>query len=395
MRTETKRVATEHHHGSHRHLADILEMGHSSGALGMVDAIVVPTIRHPRWLRHATRLAVALDCPLVSLHSRRWSSARHAVAAMPINVEFLAIDVDDVDRLNLPDLMTTALLRGTLFDRPTDLSAKRNAGLLLARLMGWERIVFLDDDIEVGGHEEVARAAALLDTYDVVGMHIGGYPDNSVACHAYRETEGRQDSFVGGGALAVETTRLPSFFPNIYNEDWFYLLGETSLRRLAVTGTVKQRPYDPFDRPARARDQELGDVLAEGIYWLLDERTGTGWRGATDVRHWSRFLLARKEFLEHVLRRVRCLPAGSKPDRRAMEASLLAALGRLSRIEAGFCVAYVKAWAEDRRRWADHLHRFPVLGSDVAGAMKWLVKDGRNPLFWKCRMEMALDLPDV
>ncbi|MEU8384877.1 hypothetical protein [Streptosporangium sp. NPDC048865] len=395
MGTETERVTTEHHHGSHRHLVDTPEAAPPGGTPGRVDAIVVPTIRHPRWLRHAIRLAVALRCPLVSLHSRRWSSARLAATLMPINVEFLAIDVDDADRLNLPDLTTTALLRGTLFERSTDLSAKRNAGLVLARLMGWERIVFLDDDIEVGGHEEVARAAALLDTYDVVGMHIGGYHDNSVVCHAHRETRGRQDSFVGGGALAVETTRFPSFFPNIYNEDWFYLLGDTSLRRLAVTGMVMQRPYDPFDRPARARDQELGDVLAEGIYWLLDEQTGTGWRGATDVRHWRHFLLARREFLENVLRRVRRLPEGSKPDRGAMEASLLAALGRLSRIEAGFCVAYVKAWAEDRRRWADHLHRFPVLGPDAAGAMKWLVKDGQNPLRWICRMEMVLDLPEV
>lgn len=384
METETKRVATEHHHGSHRHLVDIPEsmpgMTYPPGTLATVDAIVVPTIRHPRWLEHATRLAVALRCPLVSLHSRRWSSAERAATIMPAGVEFVAIDIDDVDRLNLPDLKTTALLRGTLFERPTDLAPKRNAGLLLARLMGWKRVVFLDDDIEVGGHGEVARAAALLDTYDVVGMHIGGYPDNSVVCHANRETEGHQESFVGGGALAVETTRFPSFFPNIYNEDWFYLLGDTSLRRLALTGMVRQRPYDPFDRPARARDQELGDVLAEGIYWLLDEQTGTGWRGATDVRHWSRFLLARKEFVENVLERVRRLPPGSRPDRKAMESSLLAALGRLRRIEARFCVAYVRAWTEDRHRWAEHLHRLPVLETDAVTAMKWLVKNGEKPL---------------
>jgi hypothetical protein len=155
METETKRVATEHHHGSHRHLVDMPETPLSPGALATVDAIVVPTIRHPRWLEHAIRLAGTLRCPLVSMHSRRWSSARLAATIMPVNVEFVAIDIDDAERLNLPDFMTTALLRGTLFERPTDLSAKRNAGLLLARLMGWKRVVFLDDDIEVGGHEEV------------------------------------------------------------------------------------------------------------------------------------------------------------------------------------------------------------------------------------------------
>jgi hypothetical protein len=248
--------------------------------------------------------------------------------------------------------------------------------------MGWQRVVFLDDDIEVGGHEEVARAAALLDSYDVVGMNIGGYPDNSVVCHAHRLTGGQQDSFVGGGALAVETTRSPSFFPNIYNEDWFYLLGETSLRRLAVTGKVKQRPYDPFDRPVRARDQELGDVLAEGVYWLLDGEERRGWQAATDPAHWRGFLARRRTFIDDVLGRVRRLPPDSGPNRQAVESSLLAALGRLSRVDPEFCVSYLKAWMEDRHQWADHLTRIPQLDSSTADAMKWLVKDGAKQLRW-------------
>ncbi|GII30466.1 hypothetical protein Pmi06nite_39080 [Planotetraspora mira] len=381
---EIDEVVSENHHGDHRHLADEVS---GSAATGTVDAIVVPTIRHPVWLRHAARLAVELDCPLVSLHSRSRSSARLAASCLPADVKLIAVDIDDVDRLNLPDLATTALLRGIRFDRRTDLSAKRNVGLLLARLMGWQRIVFLDDDIEVGGHEEVARAAGLLSDYDAVGMRIGGYPDNSVVCHAHRLTRGPQGSFVGGGALAVQATSNPSFFPNVYNEDWFYLLDDKALRPLAVTGMVKQRPYDPFDRPGRARDQEFGDVLAEGIYWLLDGQTDTSWQEAADLLHWKHFLVNRERFIEDVLRRVRSLPAGSDPNPRAMEASLLAALGRLRIIKAEFCVAYIKAWAEDRDRWTDHLNRVPVPPADVEGALKWLVKGGESPLnVVRCRM---------
>jgi hypothetical protein len=323
-------VGSEHHHGSHR---DLIEVYPRVAKSGRVDAIVVPTIRHPVWLSHAIRLAIALDCPLVTLHSK-WS--KPDLLLMPAGLQFISVDIDNVARLNLPDFATTALLKGTPFARATDLSAKRNTGLLLARLMGWRRIVFLDDDIEVGGHEELAHAAALLDSYDAVGMHIGGYPDNSVVCHAHRLTGGHQESFVGGGALAVETTRGPSFFPNIYNEDWFYLLGEKSVRPLAVTGMVKQRPYDPFDRPMRARDQELGDVLAEGVYWLLDGGEGTGWQAAADPAYWVGALARRGDFVKDVLRRVRELPPGAATSRRAMEESLLAALGRLNRITPQF-----------------------------------------------------------
>ncbi|MEV0379027.1 hypothetical protein [Nonomuraea sp. NPDC050643] len=385
METEIANVTVEHHHGSHRHLVDTFADAYPFPASGRVDAIVVPTIRHPTWLKYAIRLASELGCRLVSLHSGKYSAADDAGDRMPDDVDFLAVDLDQGRPLNLPDFHTTALVRGTPFARATDLSAKRNLGLILARLMGWERVIFLDDDIEVGGHADVARAAALLDAYDAVGMHIGGYPDNSVVCHAHRFAGGKQDSFVGGGALAVETTRRHSFFPNIYNEDWFYLLSETSLSRLAVTGKVKQRPYDPFDRPARARDQELGDVLAEGVYWLLDGEEGTGWKAATDPAYWTGFLTKRKAFVGDVLSRVRRLPPASRPNPQAMTESLVAARGRLDRITPDFCVAYLEALLKDRHLWADHLKTIPKLGSATGDAMKWLTKDGVRPLRYRTR----------
>ncbi|GAA0989005.1 hypothetical protein GCM10009555_071990 [Acrocarpospora macrocephala] len=377
--------AAPDHHGSHRHLISEYD-DLPDDAPRPVHAIVVPTIRHPRWLRHAARLAQHLSCPLVSLHSRNWSNAELADAVVPSAVHLIAIDIDDVGALNLPDFATDALLRNTPFVRFTDLSAKRNLGLALARMMDWQRIVFLDDDIEVGAPHEVSRAASLLDIYDVVGMRIGGYPDNSVVCHAYRETGGSQDSFVGGGALAVETTRNFSFFPNVYNEDWFYLLGDKTVRPLAVTGMVRQRPYDPFDRPIRARDQEFGDVLAEGVYWLLDERPEHGWSVAADRGHWERFLARRRDFVEGVLRRVRESPETVPFDRKAAEASLQAALGRLSRIEPEFCVAYLEAWLEDRVRWEKHLSGLPKHLPSFADAVEYLVGEGKPGLRWKHRV---------
>ncbi|GAA1016845.1 hypothetical protein Aple_042720 [Acrocarpospora pleiomorpha] len=376
--------ATPHHHDSHRHLID--EYGDlPDNAPGPVHAIVVPTIRHPRCLRHAARLAQHLGCPLVSLHSRNWSNAGLAAAIVPSAVDLIAIDIGDVGALNLPDFETDALLRNTPFVRFTDLSAKRNLGLALARMMGWQRIVFLDDDIEVGAPDEMSRAASLLDIYEVVGMRIGGYPDNSVVCHAHRETGGCQDSFVGGGALAVETTRNFSFFPNVYNEDWFYLLGEKTLRPLAVTGMVRQRLFDPFDRPVRARDQEFGDVLAEGIFWLLDEPSRRGWSEGADQQHWARFLSRRRMFIDDVLHRVRASPIFPSFHRKAAEDCLLAALGRLSLIKPEFCVAYLDAWREDRIRWERHLSGLPNYSSSLADAVGLLVKEGKPELRWRHR----------
>jgi len=130
--------------------------------------------------------------------------------------------VPEPARLRLPCWETSRLLAGTVFARRTDLSVKRNLALMLNHMLGWSRILFLDDDITELNADDVRTASGLLDTHNAVGLQIGGFPDHSVVCHAYWQAGGKQQSFVGGGALAVEVKRSNSFFPDIYNDDWFF-----------------------------------------------------------------------------------------------------------------------------------------------------------------------------
>ena len=101
----------------------------------------------------------------------------------------------------MPDWQTSRLLAGTLFARKSDLSLKRNLALMLSHLLGWSRIVFLDDDIIEINAQDVAKAGGLLDTYNAVGLHVGGFPDNSVGCHAFRQAGGPTMLFGGGGGV--------------------------------------------------------------------------------------------------------------------------------------------------------------------------------------------------
>lgn len=364
---------TPDHHGSHRHLL----WKHDSPSPGIVNAIIVPTVRHPRHLKTAKRLAAELSCTLVTLHSGKWTSASVAsgqdeVSSAPLHI---AIDVPELTRLRLPDFETTRLTAGTIFERRKDTSAKRNLALMLAYMLDWQRIAFLDDDIEVPDSGDLKNAAGLLDTYNAVGLSIGGYPDNSAVCHAYRLIGGKQDSFIGGGALTVETTRNRAFFPDIYNEDWFYLLDpEKGLQPLAVTGTVVQSPYEPF-REDRARMEELGDVLAEGIFWLLDqERT----LADADSKHWRSYIDRRRRFIEYILRNIDKAQVGPA-ERARMVATLRAALGRLARIEPEWCEQYLKSWMADRNAWERHIRSLPSNRS-VEAALRFLSKRGRRPL---------------
>jgi hypothetical protein len=368
---------TSYHHGSHQDL--LWSAADSAPALRGIDAIIVPTARRPAYLTEAADLATALDCTLVTLHSGKWTAAAKAALRLPVGLDLIAIDVPGPERLRLPDWETSRLLAGTVFARRTDLSMKRNLALMLSRMLGWSRILFLDDDITMLNPDDVRKASGLLDIHNAVGLRIGGFPDHSVVCHAYRQAGGNQQSFIGGGALAVALERSKSFFPDIYNDDWFFLLdGDKRLQPTAMTGQVDQYPYDPFRTPERARAEELGDVLAEGIYWLLDQD-----RSVTDADqdHWARFLIKRAQFIQSVLAMVRedSLPADEKARRIA---ALKGSLGRLALITPVLCESYLRAWAADRQQWQRHLDRLPTR-QQRRYALAALSRRGCTPLTWR------------
>ena len=349
LSTSTGVEPSAHHHGSHRQL--LTGAGTVEVKPGQVDAIIVPTARPVAYLRQAIALADQLGCTLLVLCSKLAKAPDAAKAGKESRVSIVAIDTDGLPSGLVPNFKTRAVLRGNRFNRRTDTSIKRNLGLLLAEVAGWERIVFLDDDITVPRPDDLLDAAGLLASHAAVGLSNGGYPDNSVVCHAYREAGGPQDTFIGGGALAVGAASFTSFFPNIYNEDWFFLLDDDRLRPSTVTGLAVQSPYDPFSDVRRARSEELGDCLAEGVFSLLD--TGGRVQDA-DARYWRGFLDKRRRFIDDVLCRVQSAD-NDLAEKARMIAALKAARGRNQFIEPELCVDYLRVWRTDRDLWRRHL----------------------------------------
>ena len=71
----------------------------------------------------------------------------------------IAVQVDE--RYMLPDLTfetSDGSFAAASGGRSSDLSVKRNIGLLLARLHGWRKIAFVDDDITVS-KQDISRLA--------------------------------------------------------------------------------------------------------------------------------------------------------------------------------------------------------------------------------------------
>ncbi|HEX4222057.1 MAG TPA: hypothetical protein VHZ97_06835 [Pseudonocardiaceae bacterium] len=315
----------------------------------MIDAIIVPTARSARHLGAAIGYAKELDCTLLVLCSQDTSITDVEWLAKVAGIELVAIDTSQLPSGLLPAFETTEF---GLVD-PRDTATKRNVALLFAQLAGWQRIVFLDDDISVEDPQLLSRAAAALDSHEAIGLQVVDFPDNSVVCHAGRRLGWPQQTFIGAGALAVHVpSSTRSFFPQVYNEDWFFLLGDNGLRRAAILGEAKQTKYDPFADPRRAGFEEFGDALAEGIFWALDNG---GDIADASVEHWRMFLASRREFIDGLLARLEEV-ALDEPQRGQIRAALRAALERNATIDPQFCVDYVKAWRNDRDQWYSHVN---------------------------------------
>jgi hypothetical protein len=82
----------------------------------------------------------------------------------------------------------------------------------------------------------------------------------------------RAGHFVTGGALGVRCTDRFEFFPDIYNEDWFFLVPHATVGGVALIGEARQRAFDPFADPHRATFEEFGDLPAEGLFAAFSDQ---------------------------------------------------------------------------------------------------------------------------
>jgi glycosyltransferase involved in cell wall biosynthesis len=319
-----------------------------------LDAIIVPTAWPVDALRHVMSVGTAIGVPVVALCSKASTAEQAKKLADDVGASVWAVDVDDAVGKALPAFSTDRLLHDNNFAGTSDLSLKRNLGLILARGSGWGRVLFLDDDIVIDRPAELPKVAALLDDYRAVGLFNTGYQDNSVVCHGFRAVGGTQDTFIGGGAMMINTADTSSFFPNIYNEDWFFLMGDGVPFRAGRAGTMRQRPYRPFANPNRAAAEELGDTLAEGLFWLLDggqnlDVAGTGF--------WGDFLYRRRLFIDYILTR-----SGDSQEHERLRRSLEAARGRSADIKHWLCTDFVELWKRDLVKWQQFLKWVPMSG---------------------------------
>jgi hypothetical protein len=209
----------------------LLDFPHLSSGHARFDAILVPTNRPIKMLRDCISLACETAIPLIVICSKRVDKGQVVKAAKLANVAAYAVDLP-LDHTKLLDGMSFATSREENLLAATsgltrDLSMKRNLGLVIARMLGWQRLMFLNDDIYDVSRAGVDALTAGLDDHNVSVLIPEDFPDNSVVCHAHRLGGGPQGTFAGAGVMGVRCDREDlGFFPNIYNDDWFFFSEE-------------------------------------------------------------------------------------------------------------------------------------------------------------------------
>ncbi len=239
-----------------------------------LDAIIVPASRPASFVSGLIDLSVHLGALLVVLGSKQTRVGQIAarVADTPGARALLVEVLPGFEIPGMPSRTSSHAFTQASGGRTSDLSTKRNLGLLLARLNGWTKIAFVDDDITLTFPRAYERLARQLETSQIAGMVCREFPDNSVVCHARRLANLPQDNFVSGSVLGVHCGDLPlPFFPDVYNEDWFFFSKAVARHDLFSVGVTTQARYEPFADPRRASHEEFGDLLAEGLYALIGD----------------------------------------------------------------------------------------------------------------------------
>jgi hypothetical protein len=316
------------------------------------------------------QLAAHAGCHLIAVYTDRPRAGLSAVLAglRPGQVTLLTVRSGVRDRLL--DL-GASLPQNRVSPAALDISRKRNLGLLIGRVSGWTRMLFLDDDIRRLNVAKLCSAAALLDDYPVVGLQVRKFPDASVVGHARRLAGRRQEPFVSGGSLLVNPQLLNGYFAPVYHEDWLCVINHLRKSEIAVGGSVGQLPYRPFTTPERAKLEEFGDILLSGLLWLVHARVSEGvadkaqlvtdsdyWREATNLRFWKQILEERAALLADLTPRL----TGETFDGPSPLPSLAAAEQRLRELNPVDFVSFTEDWLTSLGEWRNRLSGLARVG---------------------------------
>ncbi len=155
-----------------------------------------------------------------------------------------------------------------LGDVTWNLGIARNFALDHSFSLGYEKVLFIDDDISDIDDRKIEHGFGVLNKDSFVSCILNGVEDNSIIGHIAKHVgiidDG--DKMLSGGFLFFSPTSMSKRFYNIYNEDWIIQLLENQKEQIILPYTVRHNVDQDVNWTLdQAIFQELGELIVEGL----------------------------------------------------------------------------------------------------------------------------------
>lgn len=182
-----------------------------------------------------------------------------------------------------------------LGNREWNLGFARNFALLKAKSLKFNRVLFMDDDINIPSIDLINDLLNLTEEYSFTGAHILGLVDDSILGHIATDLKVFNERMLSGGFMAFNPNTIDHYFMNIYNEDWIWLFLQLKDKRFLQTGEVFQTLTNPMENyKDKIMFQEYGEIALDGILNLYPDKD---YQNLLSGSFWEKMFTERNEYL--------------------------------------------------------------------------------------------------
>ncbi|RYE56063.1 MAG: hypothetical protein EOP48_08820, partial [Sphingobacteriales bacterium] len=175
-----------------------------------------------------------------------------------------------------------------------NLGYARNFALLYSKSIHSDKVLFMDDDIQVLDLKVIEDLLHRINQFQFVGANITGLVDDSILGHIATDLGIFNETMLSGGFMIFDPRTIDQYFLNNYNEDWIWLFLQLRGREYLHIGEVFQELSNQHDSEEKILFQEYGEIALDGILDLFKEKS---YDSLIEVSFWLRILSERKEYL--------------------------------------------------------------------------------------------------
>lgn len=176
-----------------------------------------------------------------------------------------------------------------------NLGFARNFALLYSKWLNADKVLFMDDDIQVQNLKLIDDLFQSIKGFQFVGANIKGLVDDSALGHIATDLGIFNERMLSGGFMVFNPNSIDQYFLNNYNEDWIWLFLQLKRKKYFQTGEVFQELTNPLaNYQNKIIFQEYGEIALDGILDLFNKDS---YDSLVEISFWKRILAEREKYL--------------------------------------------------------------------------------------------------